>query len=215
MGLNPEFRSLQDTAHYPRAPIVVGALALCAVIAVVGWRVTQRVDSATGRPANSPVAEGVAGGLSSPIAPSGAAAPVDLSGAASDAIDIMPVSMAEHQARVYRLLAAAPLNFARHSAELPPSADGVLAEIARTLAGTDLLVRVRGHTDSEGLPEYRLELSRERAETVRGALILLGVSDERLLVEAMGAREPVASNADEEGRARNRRVDLVLREAHR
>ncbi len=202
MGLNPEFRSLQDTAHYPRAPIVVGALALCAVIAVAGWRVTQRVDSAAGRPANSPVAEGVAGGLSSPIA-------------ASDAIDIMPVSMAEHQARVYRLLAAAPLNFARHSAELPPSADGVLAEIARTLAGTDLLVRVRGHTDSEGLPEYRLELSRERAETVRGALILLGVSDERLLVEAMGAREPVASNADEAGRARNRRVDLVLREAHR
>lgn len=128
-------------------------------------------------------------------------------------IDIMPVSMVEHQARIDRLLAATPLNFARHSASLTPAADAVLSEVARELADPDFVVRVRGYSDSEGLPEYRLQLSRARAEAVRGALILDGVSAERLLIEVRGTREPLASNATAEGRARNRRVELLLREA--
>lgn len=213
MGLNPEFQSLRRATRYPRAPMLIGLTALCVVIAVTGWRITQHLQAMAESGSGVLASGGVAGGLVSPVVTSDAAAPSDLTPGSADVIDIMPVSMVERQARIYRLLAASPLNFARHSAELPPEADTVLTEVARELSDTDLLVRVRGYTDSEGLPEYRLKLSRARAEAVRAALILYGVSDERVLVEALGASEPLASNTNAEGRARNRRVEVLLREA--
>lgn len=214
MGLNPEFQSLRRSTRYPRAPMLIGLIALCVVIAVTGWRITRQLHEMVERGSGVVVAGGgVAAGLASPVVTSDAAAPSDLTPGPADVIDIMPVSLVERQARIYRLLAASPLNFARHSAELPPEADTVLTEVARELSDTDLMVRVRGYTDSEGLPEYRLKLSRARAEAVRAALILYGVSDERVLVEALGASEPLASNANADGRARNRRVEVLLREA--
>ena len=213
MGLNPEFKSLRRATRYPRAPVLIGLIALSVLIAVTGWRVTEHLRAIAESGSALVAGRGDAGGLANPVASSGVAAPTDLTGRTADVIDIMPVSMAERQTRIYRLLAASPLNFARHSAELPPTADAVLTEVARELSDTELLVRIRGHTDSEGLPEYRLELSRARAESVRAALILYGVSDERVLVEALAAREPLASNASAEGRAQNRRVELLLREA--
>ncbi len=74
----------------------------------------------------------------------------------------------------------------------------------------EIKVIVVGHTDNQGPLEANIALSRKRAETVRGALIARGVEKARLRAEGVGYLAPVASNATAEGRARNRRVELVL-----
>jgi len=71
-------------------------------------------------------------------------------------------------------------------------------------------IRVEGHTDSSGDAEENIELSKLRADAVRLALVELGVAAERITSEGMGEDFPIASNEDEAGRARNRRVDVIL-----
>lgn len=71
-------------------------------------------------------------------------------------------------------------------------------------------IRVEGHTDSSGDADANLALSEQRANAVREALISLGVAAERVTATGMGEDFPIASNEDEEGRAQNRRVDVIL-----
>lgn len=73
----------------------------------------------------------------------------------------------------------------------------------------DVLVELRGHSDSEGARAVNLQLSRRRAERVKAYLVTLGVQAERLRVRAYGEAHPVASNATQEGRLLNRRVELI------
>lgn len=70
-------------------------------------------------------------------------------------------------------------------------------------------VEVAGHTDSVGTERYNTGLSLRRAEAVRSYLVGKGVAAERLTVKAYGESQPVADNATDEGRFRNRRVELV------
>lgn len=71
-------------------------------------------------------------------------------------------------------------------------------------------IRVEGHTDSSGEAEANVALSQQRADAVREALIGLGVAADRITSTGMGEDFPIASNEDEAGRARNRRVDVIL-----
>jgi outer membrane protein OmpA-like peptidoglycan-associated protein len=71
-------------------------------------------------------------------------------------------------------------------------------------------IRVEGHTDSSGGAESNLQLSGQRANAVRDALVSMGVSSDRITAMGMGQDFPIASNEDEDGRARNRRVDVIL-----
>ena len=73
---------------------------------------------------------------------------------------------------------------------------------------SDLKVEIAGHTDSKGSHEYNDALSQRRAEAVRRELVLHGIAPERLTARGYGEREPVADNATDEGRAKNRRVEL-------
>lgn len=75
----------------------------------------------------------------------------------------------------------------------------------------DLAVVVVGHSDNQGTLEANIALSKRRAEAVREALIQRGVSAKRLDAHGVGYLAPVTSNASEEGRTENRRVELVLR----
>lgn len=88
-----------------------------------------------------------------------------------------------------------------------------LEQIATLLrAQPKLRALVVGHTDASGRPEYNRELSLRRARAVVQALTGdYGIAAERLLAEGVGMAAPVASNASEEGRAMNRRVELVER----
>lgn len=86
-----------------------------------------------------------------------------------------------------------------------------LARVAGWLAAAPAqAVRIEGHTDATGSPEANLSLSLRRAEAVRDALVARGVAAARIVVSGEGAAEPVASNDDAQGRARNRRVVVQL-----
>ncbi|SDH55559.1 MULTISPECIES: OmpA family protein [unclassified Duganella] len=72
------------------------------------------------------------------------------------------------------------------------------------------IVQVEGFTDSTGTSSHNLELSQRRAESVRNALIGLGVSSAKIATRGYGEAYPVASNSDAGSRQLNRRVEIVL-----
>jgi outer membrane protein OmpA-like peptidoglycan-associated protein len=101
--------------------------------------------------------------------------------------------------------------FASGQAQLVEGGRSSLEEVVDLLqTEPDKKIRVEGHTDSSGGPEANLQLSEQRANAVRDALINLGVSADRITALGMGQDFPITSNEDEAGRARNRRVDVIL-----
>jgi outer membrane protein OmpA-like peptidoglycan-associated protein len=76
----------------------------------------------------------------------------------------------------------------------------------------DVNLRVEGHTDSTGSDELNEKLSRERARTVYDLLLRQGIPEERMSYAGYGPRFPVASNDSKDGRALNRRVEVILKE---
>lgn len=105
-----------------------------------------------------------------------------------------------------------PIYFEFDSAELRRDSRELLERVATALQGANLAgatIRVEGHTDAVGPADYNRELSERRAQTVARFLEAQGVSPGRLRTAGRGEEEPVASNDDEAGRARNRRVELV------
>jgi outer membrane protein OmpA-like peptidoglycan-associated protein len=96
-------------------------------------------------------------------------------------------------------------------ADIKPESEPTLTEIARLLRDApELALFVVGHTDSIGEYDYNVGLSRRRAEAVVEALVNHhGIGRERLRPAGVGPLAPAASNSTEEGRAENRRVELV------
>jgi chemotaxis protein MotB len=112
--------------------------------------------------------------------------------------------------------------FSSGSAEFDPSMYPTLGKIASAIAQVDNPIRLEGHTDSRPIHNDRFEnnwaLSAGRSIAVLQLLSArFGISPERMAVAGYADTAPVASNASEEGRARNRRVDIVVlsREAMR
>jgi outer membrane protein OmpA-like peptidoglycan-associated protein len=88
----------------------------------------------------------------------------------------------------------------------------ILREAAETLKeNPDVKIVVAGHTDGKGSIRYNQRLSMRRAGAVRDRLIKLGVSAKRMIARGKGKSRPVASNKTDEGRAQNRRVELLVR----
>lgn len=83
-----------------------------------------------------------------------------------------------------------------------------LQDLAAHVSETDDRVRITGHTDNIGGDEYNLDLSKQRANDIYELLLSLGVPSERIDVLAKGKEVPMASNATEDGRAKNRRVEV-------
>lgn len=75
-----------------------------------------------------------------------------------------------------------------------------------------LKVSIEGHTDNTGKADYNLQLSQNRARAVSEQLISLGIDDSRVIYEGFGSQKPIADNFNEEGRAKNRRVEFRLSE---
>jgi len=82
-------------------------------------------------------------------------------------------------------------------------------DVATLKSWGDVNIEVAGHTDSMGSDAYNMKLSQQRAEAVRNFLISRGVSADRLTAKGYGESQPVADNATDEGRFKNRRVELV------
>ncbi len=98
------------------------------------------------------------------------------------------------------------------SATLEEESEGVLDALAMFLnENPDLnLVEVQGHSDERGSPEYNLELSRRRAETVVTYLGKRGIAPDRLRSKAFGSARPIAKGTNETAWGRNRRVEFVI-----
>ena len=91
-----------------------------------------------------------------------------------------------------------------------PESQPTLAEIDKLLkSDPSLRIHIVGHTDNQGKPDYNLDLSRRRAASVVRALITQGIAADRLDSFGCGVYAPAASNETEEGRAKNRRVELT------
>jgi len=104
------------------------------------------------------------------------------------------------------------VTFAYDRADIQPQFGPVLDQVASTLNQYPATyVDVVGHADATGSDEYNLGLSQRRASSVAGYLVSRQVIADRLFVAGQGERSPRASNATEQGRAQNRRVEIVLR----
>lgn len=102
------------------------------------------------------------------------------------------------------------VNFDNDKAALRPEAFAILDQTAATLKEWgDIKVEVAGHTDSVASEGYNIVLSERRARTVRDYLIGKGVAAERLTATGHGESRPIADNDTEEGRFKNRRVELI------
>jgi OmpA-OmpF porin, OOP family len=102
------------------------------------------------------------------------------------------------------------VNFDTGKATIKPDSARTLDDAAAALkVAAALRVEVAGHTDNVGAPDANLRLSQERAQAVMAALVGRGIKADRLTAKGYGQTAPVADNRTEEGRARNRRVELV------
>jgi outer membrane protein OmpA-like peptidoglycan-associated protein len=102
--------------------------------------------------------------------------------------------------------------FASAKYDLLANAQENLAQVADALSKSDpdSKILVQGYTDSQGGEAYNMELSRHRAEAVRNFLVSHGVAGDRVTAQGFGPSQPVADNASPEGRADNRRVEIIV-----
>ena len=104
------------------------------------------------------------------------------------------------------------VNFDFAKAVLQPDAAPVIAQVVKLLQDDPALkLSIEGHTDNVGGDDYNMKLSAARAAAVVAAVTAQGVGKDRLGSRGFGAGKPIADNASGEGRAKNRRVELVKR----
>ncbi len=103
------------------------------------------------------------------------------------------------------------VNFATNSARLTDDSIKEIAKVAAVMkAFPNVAIRVEGHTDSKGNAEANKKLSGERASSVKASLAGMGTDPSRVESIGFGAEKSVASNDTDEGRAKNRRVEVYL-----
>ena len=94
--------------------------------------------------------------------------------------------------------------------DLKPAAMAKLDQIANALRTKDQAIVVYGYTDNVGTREHNMELSDKRAQVVRDYLVSKGLPKDTVTSEGKGPDDPLADNSSVEGRAQNRRVEIVV-----
>jgi OmpA-OmpF porin, OOP family len=102
------------------------------------------------------------------------------------------------------------INFDTNKSDIKADAKPTLTEVAKALAGSpNLKIGIEGHTDNVGNAAANKTLSESRAKSVMAALAAQGIASARMSAAGFGQEKPIADNRSEEGRAKNRRVELV------
>jgi len=102
------------------------------------------------------------------------------------------------------------INFETGKADIKPESQKIIDQIVEMLQkNPSLKVSIEGHTDNVGTKEFNQKLSDERAKAVMNAIIAKGIDKNRLSSKGWGQTKPIADNNTEEGRAKNRRVEIV------
>jgi OOP family OmpA-OmpF porin len=219
-------------------PWVLAAVAVLALVSWAGFRrVPQQMDVARAPVVTEPSAPAPTEALPAPT-PSPAAPPAATTPAAPPAVGTEPAAAPQQGAPVTQpmpesLQAGAgmqalnvliegtdtlPQNFVLsglefrfNSTELEPSSAAILDDVATTLkAHTSATILIEGHTDSIGSPAANTQVSTARAHAAKDYLVDQGVESDRIEAVGVGAERPVADNDTPEGRAQNRRTELVL-----
>lgn len=203
------------------AVLVAGTLAGCAtddpnkrsktgalIGAVAGAVVGHQVDGDKGRYAGAVV--GALAGAAAGNYMDKQAAELERQLAAEQARDELRITRMSGNA--LRVGIASDASFEFGKADLRTQARTTYAKIAAILKDYDqTVVHVVGHTDSVGSDSFNQGLSERRASTVVDYLSGQGMKLARIRQEGRGEREPIASNETDAGRARNRRVDIVIK----
>jgi outer membrane protein OmpA-like peptidoglycan-associated protein len=102
------------------------------------------------------------------------------------------------------------INFDTGKFDIKPDSQPIIDQIAALLKNNpDLKLGIEGHTDNVGTAEGNKKLSEQRAKSVMNAVVKLGIAADRLSATGWGQEKPVADNRTEDGRAKNRRVEIV------
>ncbi len=105
------------------------------------------------------------------------------------------------------------ISFDSGRSDIRPNLRPILDQFAQGLGQQPSMeVRIVGHTDNTGSDAINNPLSVNRAQSARDYLVSRGVSSRRISIDGRGSREPIADNATEAGRSRNRRIDIFLAE---
>lgn len=132
--------------------------------------------------------------------------------AAQAATDLAKFATVKQEARGMVITLSGGVLFESAQATLMPSAQLKLDAVGKALIEQDPTSKlmVEGHTDSQGAQAYNQELSQRRAQGVRDYLVSRGIAADRIKAEGFGFARSVASNDSAEGRANNRRVEIVV-----
>ena len=133
--------------------------------------------------------------------------------AAQSAADLAKLGSVKQEPRGMVLTLSGGVLFATNKFELLPAAQVKLNDVAKALIeqDPDSTMVVEGYTDSQGIDSANQELSQKRAQAVRDYLVSRGVASDRIAATGFGPAKPVADNKSVEGRANNRRVEIVVK----
>ncbi len=135
---------------------------------------------------------------------------------AADAAAALAKLSVKQEARGMVITLSGSVLFVSNKADLLPAAQTKLNDVAAALTKQDpeTKIVVEGYTDSQGSAESNQDLSQRRAQAVRDYLASHGVAADRMTSQGFGLNRPIADNGSAEGRANNRRVEIVLKPAH-
>jgi outer membrane protein OmpA-like peptidoglycan-associated protein len=132
--------------------------------------------------------------------------------AAQAAADLAKFAKVKQEPRGMVITLSGSVLFASNKSDLLPAAQMKLNDVAEALDKQDSKsnIVVEGHTDSQGTAGYNQDLSQRRAQSVRDYLVSRGIASGRVTALGFGLTRPIADNASAEGRANNRRVEIVV-----
>jgi outer membrane protein OmpA-like peptidoglycan-associated protein len=132
--------------------------------------------------------------------------------AAQAAADLAKLASVKQETRGMVITLSGAVLFTSGKSELLPAAQVKLNDVAKALIeqDPDSKMVVEGHTDSQGTAAANQELSQKRAQAVRDYLVSRGIAGDRVTAQGFGPTRPIGENGSAEGRANNRRVEIVV-----
>jgi outer membrane protein OmpA-like peptidoglycan-associated protein len=125
--------------------------------------------------------------------------------------DALTKLAAKEDERGLVIILSGSILFASDKATLLPAAQNKLNEVAQALLESkERRITIEGHTDSQGSIEYNNVLAQKRADAVRSYIISLGYPSNLIYAKGVGEERPIANNNSPEGRANNRRVEIII-----
>ncbi len=134
--------------------------------------------------------------------------------AADAQAELAKLAAIKEEARGLVITLSGSVLFASGKSALLPAAQNRLNQVSEALMATkERKLTVEGHTDSQGSSSSNQALSQRRADAVRSYIISRGYSSDLIIAQGIGEDRPIADNANAEGRANNRRVEIIIERA--